>query len=108
MLTTIELQRLIGTGESIEERAGLREREPGASPTNTQQRRESGQPGGGVGRVDQVGRSGVYLASGPLPEGDAEVRAAASRGRVSVAQRATRITVRRRMPSMPPTNGNKR
>lgn len=30
-------------------------------------RRESGQPGGGQGRVDETGKSGVYPASGPPP-----------------------------------------
>jgi hypothetical protein len=39
---------------------------------------DSGQPGGGKGRVDEVGRSPVYPASGPLPSGDAEVRTPAS------------------------------
>lgn len=32
------------------------------------QKRESGLPGGGKGRKDVVGRSGVYPASGPLPD----------------------------------------
>lgn len=31
-------------------------------------RRESGLPGGGQGRTDEVGRSGVYPMSGPLPD----------------------------------------
>ncbi|HWE40363.1 MAG TPA: hypothetical protein VG406_27675 [Isosphaeraceae bacterium] len=35
---------------------------------------ESGQPGGGKGRVDRVGRTGVYPGSGPWPPGDAEIR----------------------------------
>lgn len=35
---------------------------------------ESGLPGGGKGRKDEVGRSGVYPASGPYPEGNAEIR----------------------------------
>lgn len=35
---------------------------------------ESGQPGGGRGRVDEVGRTGVYPASGPYPPGKAEIR----------------------------------
>jgi hypothetical protein len=35
---------------------------------------ESGQPGGGRGRIDEVGRTGVYPGSGPYPPGDAEVR----------------------------------
>jgi len=35
---------------------------------------ESGKPGGGRGRVDEVGHSGVYPASGPEPEGNAALR----------------------------------
>jgi CBS domain-containing protein len=46
-----------------------------------EQKRESGVPGGGQGRVDEVGRSGVYPASGPLPPSpDAPVRGQASWG----------------------------
>ena len=41
---------------------------------STAARRESGLPGGGQGRVDEVGRTGVYPASGPYPAGEAEVR----------------------------------
>jgi hypothetical protein len=37
-------------------------------------KRESGQPGGGKGRVDVVGHTGVYPGSGPFPEGDVPVR----------------------------------
>jgi Ala-tRNA(Pro) deacylase len=37
-------------------------------------KRESGQPGGGKGRVDVVGQSGVYPGSGPFPEGDVPMR----------------------------------
>ena len=40
--------------------------------------RESGQPGAGAGRKDEVGRPGVYPASGPYPEGNAESRGQAS------------------------------
>lgn len=36
--------------------------------------RDSGKPGGGKGRKDEVGRTGIYPASGPYPPGDAEVR----------------------------------
>jgi hypothetical protein len=37
--------------------------------------RESGEPGGGAGRRDDVGRTGVYPVSGDeRPPGDAEVR----------------------------------
>ncbi len=35
--------------------------------------RESGRPGGGAGRKDKVGPSGVYPMSGPHPPGDAPV-----------------------------------
>jgi Raf kinase inhibitor-like YbhB/YbcL family protein len=42
---------------------------------------ESGRPGGGQGRKDEVGRSGVYPASGPLPPGgDAPIRTEAEWG----------------------------
>lgn len=44
------------------------------------ERRESGQPGGGAGRKDEVGGSGVYPASaGKAPE-DAELRSQAAWG----------------------------
>ncbi len=36
-------------------------------------KRESGRPGGGAGRKDKVGPSGVYPMSGPPPPGDAPV-----------------------------------
>src|SRR4051794_27331136 len=42
------------------------------SPRGTEGDR--GQPGGGRGRIDEVGRSPVYPGSGPQPSGDAEVR----------------------------------
>jgi len=35
---------------------------------------DSGQPGGGKGRVDEVGKSPVYPGSGPYPSGEAEVK----------------------------------
>ncbi len=40
--------------------------------------RESGRPGGGRGRIDEVGRTGVYPGSGPYPAGEAEIRTPAS------------------------------
>ena len=44
-------------------------------------KRESDQPGGGQGRRDEVGRSGVYPMSGEeRPSGDAEVRTQAAWG----------------------------
>jgi len=36
--------------------------------------RDSGEPGGGRGRVDEVGQTPIYPGSGPYPSGDAEVR----------------------------------
>ncbi len=36
--------------------------------TGPESSRESGLPGGGQGRTDEVGRSGVYPMSGPLPD----------------------------------------
>ena len=55
-------------------------RRTGAS-TEDDARRESGLPGGGQGRRDVVGRSGVYPASATeRPSGDAEVRTPAAWG----------------------------
>ncbi len=45
-----------------------------AKPAPKSSRRESGVPGGGRGRKDVVGQSGVYPASGPYPSGPAEIR----------------------------------
>lgn len=36
-------------------------------------KRESDTPGGGAGRKDEVGGSGVYPVSGPHPAGDAPI-----------------------------------
>lgn len=47
---------------------------------NSITKRESGMPGGGAGRKDVVGRSGVYRVSGPLPAGDAPIVGMASWG----------------------------
>jgi Ala-tRNA(Pro) deacylase len=51
------------------------ERPGGAAARAATARRESGLPGGGQGRIDVVGYSGVYPGSGPYPEGDVPVRA---------------------------------
>lgn len=49
-------------------------------PAN-EDRRESGQPGGGAGRRDEVGPTGVYPMSGGIPEGKhPELREPASWG----------------------------
>ncbi len=63
-------------------RAGFADREdvgkaaPGRTPKSRAEdpNRETGQPGGGQGRIDVVGHSGVYPGSGPYPEGDVPVR----------------------------------
>lgn len=47
---------------------------------SAEDKRESGVPGGGQGRKDEVGRSGVYPMSGPHPAGAAEVKGQASWG----------------------------
>ncbi|HTI63561.1 MAG TPA: hypothetical protein VL524_08615 [Gemmatimonadaceae bacterium] len=44
-------------------------REPAAEQPNEDDRRESGEPGGGAGRRDEVGPTGVYPMSGGVPEG---------------------------------------
>lgn len=48
---------------------------------NRDSTRESGQPGGGVGRREEVGGSGVYPASAGNAPADAEIRRQASWGR---------------------------
>jgi CBS domain-containing protein len=57
-----------------------RERERQTPDEEVWRKRESGQPGGGQGRVDEVGGSGVHPASGPLPAGDAAIRTPAAWG----------------------------
>ena len=54
--------------------------EPDQLSPEERAKRESGQPGGGKGRKDEVGKSGVYPMSGPLPEGPAELRTPAAWG----------------------------
>lgn len=54
-----------------------------ASRAQRAARRESGLPGGGAGRRDEVGHSGVYPMSGPHPAGPAELRSAAAWGQGS-------------------------
>ncbi|MBV8233695.1 MAG: BON domain-containing protein [Planctomycetaceae bacterium] len=48
--------------------------EPRETTMTPRAARESGEPGGGRGRTDVVGRTGVYPASGPYPAGEAAVR----------------------------------
>ncbi|HSQ28956.1 MAG TPA: hypothetical protein VLN49_03850 [Gemmatimonadaceae bacterium] len=56
-------------------------RDSAAKRTAIDARRESGQPGGGAGRRDEVGPTGVYPMSGGIPEGHhLEVRTPASWG----------------------------
>ncbi len=57
------------------------ERDQETEARGDEAKRESGQPGGGQGRRDEVGRSGVYPMSGEeRPSGDAEVRTQAAWG----------------------------
>jgi len=53
----------------------------GDPPQDADDRRESGQPGGGAGRRDEVGPTGVYPMSGGLPPGKhPEIRTPAAWG----------------------------
>lgn len=52
----------------------------GQQPTPVADRRESGAPGGGQGRRDEVGRSGVFPPGATDIPPDAEVRMAGSWG----------------------------
>ncbi len=47
---------------------------------SAEQKKDSGAPGGGAGRVEDVSGSGVYPASGPLPPGNAPYQAEGSFG----------------------------
>ena len=49
-------------------------------PEEAAEKRESGVPGGGAGRKDEIGRTGVYRLSGPHPAGDAPIVGMASWG----------------------------
>jgi hypothetical protein len=53
---------------------------PASNRATARNRRESGEPGGGQGRRDEVGRSGVYPRDADNVPGDAEVRMAGSWG----------------------------
>jgi len=53
----------------------------GDPSSNADDRRESGQPGGGAGRRDEVGPTGVYPMSGGIPPGKhPEIRTPAAWG----------------------------
>lgn len=55
--------------------------DPAAERAAQEARRESGRPGGGAGRRDEVGPTGVYPMSGGIPEGHhPEIRTPASWG----------------------------
>lgn len=75
-----------GTGSRSTSRTASGGARKGASRTRSarraaaEDRRESGQPGGGQGRVDRVGRSGVYPRGVDDVPGDGEVRMAGSWG----------------------------
>src|SRR6476646_9875550 len=60
--------------------AGNKDRSP-TKDTSGDARRESGEPGGGQGRRDEVGPTGVYPMSGGIPKGKhLEIRTPASWG----------------------------
>ena len=54
---------------------GLEPRDAYMIPTTAHER---GEPGGGRGRTDTVGRTGVYPGSGPYPAGEAVTRTPAT------------------------------
>jgi hypothetical protein len=67
--------------EDVHNQLRVRETASQRGQAGGQERREIGQPGGGQGRVDQVGRSGVYPASGGFQApSDAEAQGMASWG----------------------------
>jgi hypothetical protein len=49
-------------------------REPETASSKEELNQERGEPGGGKGRIDVVGETGVYPGSGPYPPGEAEIR----------------------------------
>ena len=49
-------------------------------PQQEDPRRESGEPGGGQGRTDKPGKSGVWPGSGPWPPGDVPIQQPGSFG----------------------------
>lgn len=53
---------------------------PSTGGSQGSNQRNSGMPGGGQGRTDEVGGSGVYPASGPLPDENAPAQGMASWG----------------------------
>ena len=53
---------------------GLHVRIAGRNHRLKNRKHESGQPGGGQGRIEVVGKTGVYPGSGPYPPGEAAVR----------------------------------
>ncbi len=55
-------------------------RQTSSSNSPGARQRDSGNPGGGAGRREQVGRSGVYPASGPLPPDNAPYQGMGSFG----------------------------
>ena len=63
-----------GAGVRGPGRRGHRETGAGVERRAEKAKRESGQPGGGQGRVEVVGHSGVYPGSGPYPKGAVAVR----------------------------------
>ncbi len=65
-----------------DERKITEEKDRRFSPVSDQanEKKDSGNPGGGAGRVEDVAGSGVYPASGPLPKENARYQDEASFG----------------------------
>ena len=66
--------------------------------------RDSGMPGGGRGRVDEVGGSGVYPASGPMPRRNAQVQGEASWGQGERGAAGYEDSGSSELPNNPPKN----
>lgn len=60
-----------------------------ASEQKQDQNQDSGIPGGGKGRIEDVSSSGVYPMSGPHPDGDAELQPPGSWGRSNPDEHGT-------------------
>ena len=87
------------------------ERQSKTARNRGSRRKESGQPGGGQGRKEDVRGSGVYPASGPLPSGGAAVRTQGEWGRHESKVATAPITVpalRRRYSASAPTEAEHR
>ncbi len=51
----------------------MAEKQPNRTEQDEASKRDRGLPGGGQGRIDEPGHTGVYPGSGPWPEGNAPI-----------------------------------